>query len=167
MVIKPVLPTNSQAVALIEKLNQYQIGLYGLAACNLETPEALVQNNAFMVGAYREDTLIGIGAVKLFEQYAEIKRMYVEEPYRGLSIAESILNTLEEHVKQQGIGRLFLETGNLQQAAIKFYKKSGYCLVESFGDYKPNPVSRYFGKTILDSRVGTGRRDRDDDSEAG
>jgi putative acetyltransferase len=148
MIIKPVLPTNPQVVALIEKLNHYQVGLYGIEACNLETPQSLEKNNAFMLGAYFDEYLAGIGAIKLLDGYAEIKRMYVEEDYRGLSVAENILSTLEAYTKQNGVYKLFLETGNLQHAAIRFYKKSGYLEVESFGKYKPNNVSVYFEKII-------------------
>jgi putative acetyltransferase len=148
MIIQQVLPTNSAVVALIEKLNHYQIGLYGLAACNLEPPEVLQKNNAFMVGAYLNDTLTGIGGVKLMDGYAEIKRMYVEEKYRGGSVAVKILNALQEYVKQKGISEIFLETGYLQHSAIKFYKNCGYHQVESFGKNTPNGVSVYFGKVI-------------------
>lgn len=148
MIIRQVQPTDIYVRTLIEKLNQYQIGLYGLDPCNLETAESLENNKAFMLGAYIEEVLVGIGAVKLLEGYAEIKRMYVVESYRGLAIAESILHTLEEHVQQRGIDRIFLETGYLQQAAIRLYKRLGYSQVESFGTYKPNQVSVYFGKTL-------------------
>jgi putative acetyltransferase len=148
MVIKQVHPTDVQVGTLIEKLNQYQVGLYGVDACNLETAESLEKNKAYMLGAYVEEVLVGIGAVKLLEGYAEIKRMYVVESYRGLAIAESILHTLEAYVQQSGIDRIFLETGYLHHAAISFYKKLGYAQVESFGTYKPNQVSVYFGKTL-------------------
>jgi putative acetyltransferase len=148
MIIKPVLPTNRQVVALIEKLNHYQIGLYGIESCNLETPESLEKNNAYMLGAYLGEHLAGIGAVKLFDKYAEIKRMYVEDHYRGLSVAESILTRLEAYARQNGVYKIFLETGNLHHAAIRFYTKSGYREVESFGHYKPNNVSVYFGKVL-------------------
>ncbi len=105
---------------LIEKLNNYQIDLYGIEACSLEMPESPEKNQAFMVGAYLGEVKAGIGAVKLLTNYAEIKRMYVEEKYRGLAVAHNILTALEEYVKHKGIGQIFLETGNLQYTAINF-----------------------------------------------
>ena len=149
MVIKQVLPTNKDVVSLIEKLNAYQIGLYGLPACNLESPESLVNNNAYMVGAFVQDKLVGIGAVKLVDAYGEIKRMYVNEDYRGHAVATFILSELERYAKSNGITALFLETGNLHHAAIRFYDRMGYRQVESFGDYKPNDVSVYFSKELV------------------
>jgi len=146
--LKPVLPTDTEVVKLIEKLNKYQIGLYGIEMCNLESPESLQKNNSVMMGAYVNNELAGIGAVKFFDTYAEIKRMFVEENYRGLSISGTILNALEEQAAQKGIYRICLETGNLHQQALKFYNKSGYQQIESFGNYKPNKVSVYFEKII-------------------
>ncbi|MBT1701529.1 GNAT family N-acetyltransferase [Fulvivirgaceae bacterium PWU4] len=149
MIVKQVLPTDKDVVSLIEKLNEYQIGLYGLAACNLESPESLLVNNAFMVGAFMEDTLIGIGAVKIVDTYAELKRMFVREEYRGLPCATLILTELENYARSKGIAVVFLETGNQHHAAIRFYKRMGYREVDSFGAYRPNDVSVYFSKELI------------------
>ncbi len=146
--VKQVLPTHENVVALIEKLNQYQIALYGRQMCTLEPPEILEKNQAFMVGAFVNETLVGIGAVKLLDGYAEVKRMYVEENYRGLSIAGKILQALEAYAKQQHVKMICLETGNQHFSALKLYKKSGYQEVEIFGDYKPNQISIFLGKTL-------------------
>ncbi|MGV3538430.1 MAG: GNAT family N-acetyltransferase [Rufibacter sp.] len=146
--VKQVLPTHERVVTLIEKLNQYQIALYGRQACTLEPPEILEKNKAFMVGAFVNETLVGIGAVKILEGYAEAKRMYVEENYRGLSIAGKILQALEAHARQLQVKKIYLETGNQHFSALKLYKKLGYQEVEIFGDYKPNPVSVFLGKNL-------------------
>ncbi|MDQ8054044.1 MAG: GNAT family N-acetyltransferase [Pedobacter sp.] len=146
--IKNVLPTATDVAVLIKKLDEYQISLYGIKACNLESPESLAKNGAFMLGAYVNDQLCGIGSVKLVKDYAEVKRMFVDEQYRGLAIADQLLNALMEHVKAEGISEVFLETGNLHHAAIRFYLKHGFRQVDSFGKYKPNGVSIYFGRSL-------------------
>lgn len=146
--IKPVFPTDERVMSLIDKLNNYQVGLYGVERCNLESPQSLVHNKAFMLGAYDVHTLAGIGAIKLADSYGEIKRMYVEEAYRGLSIAENILRHLEAYARQQGIIRICLETGNKHQQALRFYQRQGYHQVEHFGNYTPNEVSVYLEKII-------------------
>ncbi|MBL0744691.1 GNAT family N-acetyltransferase [Chryseolinea lacunae] len=148
LTIKQVAPTDAGVVALIDKLNRYQIALYGIEACNLEPPESLIKNNAFMVGAFSHEELAGIGAIKVLDGYGEIKRMYVEESHRGLSVAEEILSALETYAAGRAIHSVYLETGRLHHAAIKFYRKMGYEVVEQFGDYRPNAVSLYFGKTL-------------------
>ena len=145
---KQVLPLDENVIALIEKLNQYQINLYGREKCSLDSPEVLQQSQAFMVGAYANELLIGIGAVKFFDDYAEIKRMYIEENFRGLSIAEHILTRLEEHAAKNGIHKICLETGTLHHAAQKFYQKMGYTSIERFGNYPLNEVSVFLGKDL-------------------
>jgi putative acetyltransferase len=146
---KPVLPIDSDVAKLIAKLDQYQINLYGIEACNLEPPTSLIKNNAFMIGAFVNNILCGIGSIKFVDDYAEVKRMFVEEHCRGLAIAEKLLNILEQHAMQNGVTKLFLETGNLHHAAIKFYIKNGFKEIESFGKYQPNSVSVYFEKSLL------------------
>ena len=149
--IKQVRPTDEKVRDLIEKLNQYQISLYGIEHCNLESPEMLEANQAIMLGAFQNDTLVGIGAIKIMGFYAEIKRMYVDENYRGQSIAADLLNRLENIAQTNSIYHIYLETGNQHHAAIRFYKKQGYSQVESFGYYRPNGVSIYFQKQLASS----------------
>ncbi len=133
---------------MIESLNDFQISLYGLEMCNLDSIETLRQSRAYILGAYYDEKLIGMGAVKLFDEYAEIKRMFVDAKYRGNNFANRILDLLETYAKRNGKKVACLETGNLQEAAISFYKKCGYCIVEEFGKYKPNNVSVYFKKDL-------------------
>lgn len=152
IVIKQVIPTNAEVLSLISKLDAYQINLYGVEHCNLESPESLSQPEAYMLGAFVGEQLAGIGGIKLLGTYGEIKRMYVEESFRGLSIAEKILRSLENYAVQQGVFKICLETGFLHDAALAFYKKLGYRQIESFGNYRPNKVSVYFEKTEAASR---------------
>lgn len=146
--IKPVSVLDAEVVKLIEQLNTYQIGLYGIEKCNLESPESLHNHSAYMVGAYADDILVGIGAIKLFDSYGEIKRMYVVDNFRGVGISERILYALEDFAVRNGITKLCLETGRLQHAAIRLYRKCRYLEIERFGDYRPNDVSIYFERLI-------------------
>ena len=65
--------------SMIKKLDQYQLDLYGNESCKLESLDYLQQARAYILGAYGDSKLIAMGAVKLFDDYAEIKRMYVDE----------------------------------------------------------------------------------------
>lgn len=139
---------NESVEKLISKLDQYQLGLYTACQCNLESADVLNKSGAVIAGAFANEVLIGIGAVKFFDTYAEIKRMFVEEDFRGTGVAEKILTTLETYAKEKGIVKINLETGNKHHAALRFYKRLGYCEVERFGNYIPNDVSVYFEKAI-------------------
>lgn len=148
MKIMPVSPENERVQKLIAQLDKYQIGLYGIDCCHLDSAAELKRSGAYLVGVYVDDELTGIGAVKLFEEYAEIKRVYVEEAFRGSGIAEKIISTLEGYARQNGKTSIYLETGILQYAALQFYKKLGYKERTQFGSYMANGLSVFFEKKI-------------------
>lgn len=81
---------------------------------------------------------------------AEIKRMYVVPEARGAGHARAMLAALEASATQAGIEALVLETGLRQPEAIALYQSSGYVPIPGFGHYLGSPLSRCFGKLLLD-----------------
>jgi len=146
--IAPVSYTDPGVALLVDLLDKYQIGLYGILPCNLDSIAVLEKSRAYLLGAYHAGNLIGIGAVKLFAGYAEVKRMYIQNEFRGRGFAGDILSALENYTKNAGINKIYLETGYLQEQAIAFYKKCGYVQIEKFGTYEPNGTSVYFSKDL-------------------
>lgn len=144
--ISPISPADAQVQLLISKLDHFQIELYGRENCHLDSIETLLKSGAHMLGAFSDKQLIGMGAVKIMDGYAEIKRMYVEESHRGLGIAENILRRLEAYAVEQGENRICLETGIYHEAAMSLYKKLGYKIIDQFGEYKINGLSVFFEK---------------------
>lgn len=86
--------------------------------------------------ALENENAVGCGA---FREYApgvaEIKRMYVREENRGRGIAGKILGELETWAKEAGFSECILETGAKQPEAIRLYKKCGYEIIQSYGQY--------------------------------
>lgn len=146
--IQQVSPNNQRIQRLISELNTFQIGLYGIEKCTLETPEQMLKNGAYMVGAFHGDEILGMGAVKLLDDYAEIKRMYISPQARGKGMASSILRELETYVQKKGIKSIKLETGDQHHEAMALYEKHGFCICPRFGDYPVNDISVYYGKTL-------------------
>jgi GNAT superfamily N-acetyltransferase len=68
--------------------------------------------------------LEGIGAAS-----AELRRMYVDKAHRGNGLARAMLERAEETCRTAGTAVLTLSTSELQQAALAFYRRSGYRLV--------------------------------------
>lgn len=88
------------------------------------------------VVAYQDDKAVGCGAFREYEPgVAEIKRMYVLEKIRGRGIAGMILAELENWTKELGFSECILETGRKQPEAIALYKKHGYQIMPSYGQY--------------------------------
>ena len=89
-----------------------------------------------VVVAYENEKAVGCGAFKEYEEgTAEIKRMFVRPENRGRGIAGNILNELETWAKELNYAEAILETGVKQPEAIRLYRKSGYEIIPSYGQY--------------------------------
>lgn len=103
-----------------------------------------------VVVAYENDRAVGCGALREYEPgVAEIKRMYVREENRGRGIAGKILLELESWAKERGFTECILETGVKQPEAIGLYKKCGYEIIPSYGQYLNVENSVCMKKTLL------------------
>jgi len=92
----------------------------------------------------------GCGAVKFIDgEYAEIKRMYVRPQFRGTGLAKLMLRHLSDYAQARGIELLRLETGIHQPAALGFYERSGFRLIPPFGEYREDPLSRFYEKRLV------------------
>jgi len=79
---------------------------------------------------------------------AELKRMFVPPAARGQGIASDLLTAVEAHAVQHGIHLIQLETGPLQDAAIRLYERAGYLLIPNFGKYVGDDNSVCYEKAI-------------------
>ena len=92
--------------------------------------------------AWLDGEAVGCGAVALFADYAEVKRMYTRENARGRGIGKALLAHLEQDARAAGKPMLRLETGTLQAAAIGLYEGCGFKACEAFGHYARLPPHR-------------------------
>ena len=90
------------------------------------------------------------GLKELSDTSAEIKSMKTNTDFLRLGIAEKILMVIIAEAKRRDYSEIFLETGSHEAflPAIKLYEKYGFQECRPFGDYKPDPYSRFF-KMIL------------------
>jgi putative acetyltransferase len=100
---------------------------------NLETAVLMyIDNQAVACGCFRE---MGAGGG------VEIKRMFVEKPFRGQSLSRKILEELERWAIERGHNEARLETSVDFDRAIRLYKSHGYVETEQYGPYIGNPDS--------------------------
>lgn len=89
-----------------------------------------------VVVAYDDEKAVSCGAIKEFTPgVMEVKRMYTLTEYRGRGIAGKVLHELEEWAAELGCEKCVLETGKRQPEAIALYEKSGYRVIENYGQY--------------------------------
>ncbi len=92
------------------------------------------------------DQLLGCVAMSQLEDgHAELKSMRTTPSARKQGVASRLLNHVIEQAKHQGIQRLSLETGSMAffEPAHRLYEKHGFTYCEPFGDYQPDPNSRF------------------------
>jgi GNAT superfamily N-acetyltransferase len=102
-----------------------------------------------VVVVYVDTFPVGCAAIKKFDNSSmEIKRMYVSPENRGSGIAIKLIRELEVWAKELGYKKCVLETGKRQKAAVKFYKKCNYNVIENYGQYKNMENSICFEKHV-------------------
>ncbi|GAA4910056.1 acetyltransferase (GNAT) family protein [Stackebrandtia albiflava] len=122
---------------------------YGTPDSEPGTPPSAADIAVFVV-AYAEDgDPVGCGGLRdLGGGVGEVKRMYVVPSRRGTGVAREVLTALESWARSRGWRALWLETGDRQPAAIRFYRRCGYRPVPAFGAYADEPSSRCFGRHL-------------------
>ena len=89
------------------------------------------KRNAFWVVAI-DGQIIGMFGIESRSEYStELRRMYLDRPYRGRGIAQRMLQCAENRARDLGFTNMILSTAEIQEAALAFYRKSGYQLVRT------------------------------------
>jgi putative acetyltransferase len=146
-------PDTSDAIALINELEGILSPLYPRESRHgYSVKKLLAQGVAFFL--LRDDGApVGCGGIQLYgKEYGELKRMYVRPQHRGSGYAKMMLNHLADYARHRGVALLRLETGIHQVAAIGLYERAGFQSVPPFGEYKPDPLSRFYEKRIDQGR---------------
>jgi len=173
-IIAPIV--GEEADHLLVRSDEYMASLYPAESNHLVSSESLRRGDARFLGAFesvahessvgsaptdqpQEDTrCIGCVAARFYrdQRYAEIKRLYVDEAYRGKTIARSLMAAIEAGVVAEGIHCARLEMGIYQPEAEALYRSLGYCETPPFGDYLFDPLSQFLEKRLAQYEGGPG-----------
>jgi putative acetyltransferase len=152
--IESLNPDDAEVKSLIAASDAFYDGLYPAESNHLEAAHDLKQPNVLFVGCRVDGRLAASGAAKLMRDdgcYAEIKRVFVLEEYRGRGLSAKIMRHLESELQQRGVDLFRLETGVLQPEALGLYRKLGYRERGPFGAYAPDPLSVFMEKSVSKS----------------
>lgn len=136
---------------LIRLTDEYMSSLYPAESNHLESPSALAAPNVVIFGAYVGTRLAGCVAAKTMHDdgtYAEIKRLYVLNEYRGAGLAKRLMERVEAHLSASGIGIARLEAGIRQPEALGLYERLGYAYRPPFAAYRLDPWSVFMEKQL-------------------
>jgi putative acetyltransferase len=84
------------------------------------------KRNAFWVVESPNGIVGSFGIEGRSERDTELRRMYLDEGYRGLGIAQRMLGRAQAEAGALGFTRMIVSTAQIQKAADKFYRKSGF-----------------------------------------
>ena len=108
---------------------------HGLSLAQLFAPHM-----RFFIARY-DGTAAGCGGVALFDDFAEVKRMYTRPELRGRGLATALLQRIEQETRTAGKATLRLETGPYQHEAIGLYRGLGFTPCGVFGAYAAMPAA--------------------------
>lgn len=135
-------PGSAVARALIAELEATLNPHYPPESRHGYSVEKLIQQGVAFFVVYLDQQPVGCGGVQIFgDEYAELKRMYVQPAFRGRGLGKRLLAHLEAYVAGRGIRVLRLETGVFQSEAIGLYQSFGFQRIPPFGPYFEDPLS--------------------------
>ena len=148
--ILEVPPDSADAVQLIGELDDHLLAHpYPPQSRHAFSVDKLVREGVVFFITYYEGQLAGCGGVKMFDDYGEVKRMFVRPIHRGRGLGKAMLNRLAEYAQGKGAKVLRLETGIYEVEAIGLYESWGFSRRRPFGEYVEDPLSVYLEKQLM------------------
>ena len=89
------------------------------------------KRNAFWVVESANEIVGSFGIESHGVSDTELRRMYLDERYRGLGIAQRMLDFAEAEARVLGFTKMILSTAQIQKAADRFYRKSGFRQIQT------------------------------------
>jgi DNA-binding MarR family transcriptional regulator/GNAT superfamily N-acetyltransferase len=118
----------------------------GAAGAGADAHALTAPDGAFVVMT-SDQSLVGCGGVQRLDgDTAEIKRMWIDEAWRGLGLGARMLASLEEQCLKLGRTTVVLDTNEALTEAIAMYERSGYHRIER---YNPNPYAHHWFRKHL------------------
>lgn len=83
--------------------------------------------DAFLVALY-DDILVGTIGFKQIDDFAVIRKMFVQQEFRGkmYGFAQKLLESIENEITKINLSKVYLGTTEFFKAAHKFYEKNHY-----------------------------------------
>ena len=142
-------PAQPEILAMLEEGERYGASLYPAESNHFVPVDELRQENVrFVVARGEGREALGIGAVVMQGEWAEVKRMWVAPSARGRGVSKAILADLEALARTAGVGVLRLETGVENREALALYERTGFTRCGPFAGYAEDPLSVFMEKRL-------------------
>ena len=107
---------------------------------------ALDREDIELFGAWRDEMLCAVGALRNHPDFAEIKSMRAHPDARRTGAGRALLEYLIATARDAGHGKVKLETGTGQtfEAANALYRSVGFEPCGPFAGYRPSDFNRFY-----------------------
>jgi ribosomal protein S18 acetylase RimI-like enzyme len=101
----------------------------------------------FIIAKENEDVVGCVGFKRLDREICEMKRLYVNDTYKGKGIGNKLTEKIIEEARMKNYKKMRLDTLNTMETALKIYYKHGFHEIEA---YYNNPYDGviYLEKTL-------------------
>lgn len=102
----------------------------------------------FLVALAGDGQVLGCGGVQALDaQAAEIKRMWIAPPARGIGLGREMLRQLEDAARAMGFSQAVLDSNSLLTPAMSLYERAGYVPTPPYND---NPYADvWFARSLM------------------
>ena len=143
-------PRHPQITNLLRQSHMLMDELFPNEANNYLKVESLLDERVHFFAAQEKNSkYVGCGAFVLFNDYAEIKSMFVDPDYRGQSIGDALLTHMLSSLADKSVSVVKLETGTLLKSALTLYQKHGFKYCDAFANYTKNNYSLFMEKKLI------------------
>jgi ribosomal protein S18 acetylase RimI-like enzyme len=148
------LETNEEITEAKELIIEYIKWLnQDLAFQNIEDelinfPKKYEEPNGAFIIAKDNDKVIGcVGLKKLDGNICEMKRLFVNDIYRGKGIGKRLVEKIMEEAKDKDYKKMRLDTLKTMESALKIYYKNNFYEIEAYYN-NPNKDVVYIEKIL-------------------
>lgn len=135
--IKPFVVEENE-YEILDLILKIQIGEFNVPITADDQPDLLDISNFYQKGCgnfwlakYRNEIIGTIALIDCGNDIGTIRKMFVKKEFRGkeYQVAQNLYNILEESAINASISNLYLGTIERLQAAIRFYERNGFSII--------------------------------------
>ena len=105
------------------------------------------KRNAFWVVA-SENEIVGCFGIESHGAHdTELRRMYLDKGYRGMGVAQRMLDHAQADARALGFTKMILSSAEIQRSAVAFYRKGGFVQIRAETAETMNPKQAGGGLT--------------------
>lgn len=139
---------------VIELLEAHMAGMLANSprdSCHFLDLSGLKRADVTFWTAWDGDALLGCGALKQLDPtHGEVKSMRTAPEHLRRGTGAALVSHILKAARERGYRRLSLETGSgpAFEPALALYRQFGFTECPPFGEYKPDPFSRFLTRVL-------------------